>query len=153
MSLCKTAYELIPDLKITSDIIVGFPGETYEDFLQTVEVVREVKFSALFTFIFSPRIGTKAAKMDDPVPHSEKSKWFTELLRVQEEISANGTADMVGTTVRALCEEVKKNGIISARTSNNIVVEFEGDESLLNTFVDVEVTTARNFIVNGRLVK
>ncbi|MBR1532117.1 MAG: tRNA (N6-isopentenyl adenosine(37)-C2)-methylthiotransferase MiaB, partial [Eubacterium sp.] len=89
LSLINYAKELMGDsLSITSDIIVGFPGETYEEFLDTLSLIKEVKATGLFTFIYSPRVGTPAAKMDDPVPHEEKAKWLAQILKTQEEISA-----------------------------------------------------------------
>lgn len=88
LELVHYAKEKMPKLDLTTDIIVGFPGETYEEFLDTVSLVKEVKYGSMFTFIFSPRNGTKAALMPDPVPKAEKSRWFSELLRVQEEIAA-----------------------------------------------------------------
>lgn len=88
LDLIKYAKTVMPDVDITTDIIVGFPGETYEEFLDTVSLVKEVRYGSMFTFIFSPRKGTPAAQMPDPVSKAEKTKWFLELLKVQEEISA-----------------------------------------------------------------
>ena len=87
LDLIKYAREKIPDVDITTDIIVGFPGETYEEFLDTVSLVKEVKYGSMFTFIYSARKGTPAAELPDPVSKKEKTAWFMELLRVQEEIS------------------------------------------------------------------
>lgn len=92
LELVRYAKEKMPKLDLTTDIIVGFPGETYEEFLDTVSLVKEVKYGSMFTFIFSPRNGTKAALMPDPVSKAEKSRWFSELLRVQEEIAAEAKA-------------------------------------------------------------
>ena len=78
LSLVSYAKQKIPDLSLTSDVIVGFPGETYEEFCDTLSLIREVGFTSLFTFIYSPREGTRAAKMDDPVPHEEKARWMAE---------------------------------------------------------------------------
>ena len=86
LALIKEAKSRIPDVKLTSDVIVGFPGETYEDFKETLSLIKEVEFESLFTFIYSPRGGTPAEKMADPISREEKGKWFDELLRVQEEI-------------------------------------------------------------------
>ena len=87
LDLIAYAKDKIPDLSLTSDIIVGFPGETYEEFLDTVDLIRRVEFTSLYTFIYSPRVGTRAAKMDDPIPAEEKTKWFQELCAVQEQVS------------------------------------------------------------------
>lgn len=89
LELVNYAKEKMPDVDITTDIIVGFPGETYEEFLDTVSLVKEVKYGSMFTFIYSARVGTPAAQLPDPISLKEKKKWFTELLKVQEEISKN----------------------------------------------------------------
>ena len=147
------AKERIEDVSLTSDIIVGFPGETYEDFKQTLSLIREVEFTSLFTFIFSPRKGTPAEKLDDPVSAEEKSKWFRELLDVQEEIAAKRCSAMVGSRERVLIESVKeKTNELNARTSGNIIVELEGDKSLIGTFQEVKITQARNWILKGELI-
>ena len=93
LELVHYAKEKMPDIDLTTDIIVGFPGETYEEFLDTVSLVKEVEYGSMFTFIFSPRNGTRAAAMPDPVPKAEKSRWFSELLKVQEEIAARHKAE------------------------------------------------------------
>lgn len=93
LELVHYAKEKMPDIDLTTDIIVGFPGETYEEFLDTVSLVKEVEYGSMFTFIFSPRNGTRAASMPDPVPKAEKSRWFSELLKVQEEIAARYKAE------------------------------------------------------------
>ena len=148
------AKEKIDGVSLTSDIIVGFPGETYEDFKETLSLIREVEFTSLFTFIYSPRVGTPAAKMDDPIPADEKSKWFRELLDVQEEIAAKRCSSMVGQTERVLIESEKENtGELNARTSGNIIVELDGDPSLIGTFQNVKITRARNWILKGELIK
>ncbi len=122
-------------------------------FKQTLSLIREVEFTSLFTFIFSPRKGTPAAAYDDPVSAEEKGKWFQELLDVQEEIAAKRCSAMVGQTERVLIEGVKeKTGELNARTSGNIIVELEGDASLVGTFQNAEITKARNWILKGKLI-
>lgn len=152
LEIVNYAKSKIPDLSLTSDVIVGFPGETYEDFQQTLDLIREVEFTSLFTFIYSPRVGTPAAKKDDPVSYEEKTKWFAELLKVQEEIAAKRCAGMVGKKYRVLVESEAKEGILSSRTQNNIIVEFEGSQELIGTFCEVEVTQARNWILRGKRI-
>ena len=148
----RYAKERIDGVSLTSDIIVGFPGETYEDFKQTLSLIREVEFTSLFTFIFSPRKGTPAEKYDDPIPAEEKSKWFQELLDVQEEIAAKRCSAMVGQTERVLIESVKeKTGELNARTGGNIIVELEGSPDLVGTFQNAKITQARNWILKGTL--
>lgn len=152
LELVRYAQQRIPDLSLTSDIIVGFPGETYEDFEQTVSVIKEVGFTSLFTFLYSPRVGTRAAKLPDPVPAQEKSRWFQELLAAQEEIAAQRCAETVGTVQRVLAEERNpKTGRLAGRTGGNIIVEFEGGDELIGSFCPVRVTSARNWILNGTL--
>lgn len=151
MEIINYAKEKIDGLSLTSDIIVGFPGETYEDFKETLSLIREVEFTSLFTFIFSPRVGTPAAKMDDSVPYSEKSKWFQELLAVQEEIAAKRCASMVGNVEKVLVEDEGKNGILNGRTSGNIIVELEAPKDTIGTFQNVKITNARNWILKGKI--
>ncbi|MEE0930167.1 MAG: tRNA (N6-isopentenyl adenosine(37)-C2)-methylthiotransferase MiaB [Acutalibacteraceae bacterium] len=153
LEIIEYAKKKIPDLSLTSDIIVGFPGETYEDFKETLSLVEEVGFTSLFTFIYSPRNGTPAAKMDDPIPYEEKNKWFQELLALQEKISAGRCANMVGKTYKVLVEcPTGKNNELQARTSGNIIVEIQCDESLIGTFQNVEITAARNWILKGKII-
>ena len=92
LELVHYARKVMPDVDLTTDIIVGFPGETYDDFLQTLSLVKEVRYGSMFTFIFSPRVGTAAAAYDDPVDKAEKTKWFLELLAVQEQIQKENDA-------------------------------------------------------------
>lgn len=154
LSVIKYAYSVMPGLSLTSDIIVGFPGETYEEFKDTLSLVDEVGYTSLYTFIFSARKGTKAYEMDDPVSREEKGRWFRELTELQEKKAAARTASMLGKTYRVLCEEKSKtDGLISGRTDGNIIVEFPADESVIGTFRYVKVTECKTWIVNGELVK
>ena len=153
LDIVNYAKARIPEVSLTSDIIVGFPGETYEDFCETLSLIKEVEFSSLFTFIYSRRKGTPAAEMEDVATDKEKSAWFTELLKVQEEIAAKRCASMVEGEYRVLVEERnEKNGFLSARSSGNIIVEIEGDDELIGTFQNVKITEARNWILRGVLV-
>ena len=151
LDLIAYAKKKMPDLSITSDIIVGFPGETYEELQETISLIREVEYTSLFTFIYSKRVGTKAAEMPDDVPYSEKSKWFRELCDAQEEIAARRTASMVGKTYRVLVEPNEKEGWLTGRTEGNISIDFEGDASLIGEFADIEVTEAKTWILYGRI--
>ena len=152
LDIVNYAKSRIPDVSLTSDVIVGFPGETREDFEQTLSLIREVGFTSLFTFIFSPRKGTPAAEMDDPVSDEEKGLWFRELLAVQEEIAAQRCSSMVGRTEKVLVEERSKaEGMLCGRTSGNIIVEFSGDDSLIGDFHNVKITQARNWILKGEI--
>lgn len=133
------AKKLMPGISLTSDIIVGFPGEKYEEFQDTLSLVKEVEFSALFTFIFSSRSGTPASKMEDPVSREEKGKWFRELLKVQDEISKKNNLNMADKTYRLLCDGFgREEGFMAGHTDGNICLEFEGDEKVLGEFVTVK---------------
>ncbi|MBQ7521568.1 MAG: tRNA (N6-isopentenyl adenosine(37)-C2)-methylthiotransferase MiaB [Clostridia bacterium] len=154
MEIIRYAKEKISNVSLTSDIIVGFPGETYEDFKETVSLVEEVGFTSLFTFIYSPRKGTPAAKMDDPVSYEEKNKWFQELLSVQEKISAKRCADMVGKQYKVLVEGYTNHDKeLQGRTSGNIIVELPySEENLVGQFCMVEITQAKNWILKGKII-
>ena len=153
LEIINYAKEKIDGLSLTSDIIVGFPGETYEDFKETLSLIKEVEFTSLFTFIFSPRVGTPAEKMDDPISAEEKSKWFQELLAVQEEIAAKRCSSMVGKIEKVLIEGEKgKDDELNARTSGNIIVELKAPKEMIGTFQNVRITKARNWILKGELI-
>lgn len=151
LDLIRYAKEKMPDLSITSDIIVGFPGETYEELCDTISLIREVEYTSLFTFIYSKRKGTKAAEMEDPVTYSEKSKWFRELCTAQEEIAGRRTASMVGKVYRVLVEPNEKEGFLTGRTGGNISIEFEGTPDLIGQFADIEITEAKTWILYGKI--
>lgn len=153
LKLIRYAKKKMPELSITSDIIVGFPGETYEDFCQTKSLIEEAEFTSLFTFIYSRREGTKAATLPDPVPYAEKSKWFKELCALQESIAARRTASMVGKVYRVLVEQGDAPGMLNGRTEGNITVQFPGDECLIDTFRYVKVTEALTWILRGELTE
>lgn len=152
LDLVAYAKEKIPDLSLTSDIIVGFPGETYEEFCETVSLIQEVEFTSLYTFIYSPRVGTRAAELPDPIPYEEKSRWLRELLAVQEQIAEKRCAKMLGTVQRVLAEERNpKTGLLAGRSGGNVMVEFAGDDELIGKFCSVRITAARIWLLNGEL--
>ncbi|MCR4925156.1 MAG: tRNA (N6-isopentenyl adenosine(37)-C2)-methylthiotransferase MiaB [Clostridiales bacterium] len=158
LELIAYAKKKMPDLSITSDVIVGFPGETYEEFKDTLSLVKEVEYSSLFTFIYSAREGTPAAKMPDPVSREEKGKWFKELTDLQEKIATERNLKMKDKIYRVFVEgkaEDKKlpDDYLSGRTDGNIIIEFRGSDELINTFVDVRVTEPLTWILRGELVK
>lgn len=153
LALIDYARERMPDLSITSDIMVGFPGETREDFEETLSIVKQVGFTALFTFLYSRRVGTKAENLPDPVPAEEKSRWFQELLEVQGKIGEDYMQRQVGKKIRVLAEgSGKKEGFLTSRSDQNVIVEFPGDAALAGSFLEVEITAARNWALEGRLV-
>lgn len=140
-------------LSITSDIIVGFPGETYREFQDTLSLVKEVGATSLFTFIYSPRVGTPAAKMDDPIPHEEKAKWMAELLALQEQISAEQMQLHRGERFKCFVYGKGKLGdnYVAARTDGNLIIEFEGDDSLIGSFQNVKVIEPLTYVLRGEL--
>ena len=155
LELINYAKEKIEGLSLTSDIIVGFPGETYEEFCDTLSLVKEVGYTSLFTFIFSSRKGTKAADMPDPVSYEEKNKWFKELCDLQEEIASTHSANMQGKTYRVLCEGESKtlDGYFAGRTDGNVIIEFPcTNTDLIGKFCNVKVTEPLNWLVRGELV-
>ena len=154
LSLIAYARKVMPDITFTSDVIVGFPGESYEEFLDTVSLIRQVEFVNLFTFIYSPRPGTKAASMPDPVSHEEKTRWFAELLKVQEEIASQNCRKLAGSVQQVLVENKdEKSGLLSGRTAGSLTVLFPGGEELVGQFAQVEVTEARGWNLRGRICK
>ncbi len=156
LELISYAKDKIEGLSLTSDIIVGFPGETYEEFCDTLSLVKEVGYTSLFTFIFSSRKGTKASLMEDPVSYDEKNKWFKELCDLQEAIASQHSANMNGKTYRVLCEGKSKtlDGYSAGRTDGNVIIEFPCDnEDLIGKFCHVKVTEPLNWLVRGELIK
>ena len=155
LSLVEYARKVMPDISLTSDIIVGFPGETYEEFKDTLNLIEKAQFTSLYTFIFSSRDGTKAAKMPDPVSREEKGRWFKELCDLQESIAAKRTAAMKGRTFRVICEGYAKDGIYNGRTGGNVMIEFPDTDggASLGCFCDVKVTDPLTWIVRGELEK
>ena len=145
---------LIPDIVLTSDIIVGFPGETTQEFEDTLSLLEEVRYDALFTFIFSPRVGTPAAKMDDPMPREEKLANFNRLLALQDAISEEKHAAYVGKTMRCLIDGESDDARydLTARTPGNRLVRVVGDKSALGQFRDVKITDANKWSLFGELV-
>ena len=154
LDLITYARKVMPDLVLTSDVIIGFPGETEAEAMETVDLVRQVEFDALFTFIFSPRPGTPAAKMDDPVPRAEKQKWFDTLCSTQNEISARLHAGYVGRTLRVLVdgETDDTRWPLSARTAGGRLVHLVGDKSALGQYRDVKITDSNTWALFGEML-
>ena len=154
LELINYAKNKIPGIAITSDIIVGFPGETYEDFLQTLALVNTVEYHSLFTFIYSKREGTRAALMQDPVVHTEKMRWFQQLLDMQNKTGAEKYGRLVGQTVRVLAEGIGKSGegFLSGRTEAGIIAEFPGEAGWIGQFCNIHIEKALNWAVTGKKV-
>lgn len=145
---------LIPDIVLTSDIIVGFPGETTPEFEETLKVLEEVRYDALFTFIYSPRVGTPAASMDDPMSREEKLANFNRLTALQDSISEEKHAAYIGKTVRCLLDGLSDDSRydLTARTPGNRLVRVVGDPKALGQFRDVKITDANKWSLFGELV-
>lgn len=150
----RYAKSVMPGLVLTSDVIIGFPGETEAEAMDTVSLVEEVGFDALFTFIYSPRPGTKAAAMPDPATRAEKQKWFDKLLEAQNANSAKLHAAYVGKTVRVLVdgESDDENFPLASRTEGNRLVRLKGDKSLIGSFIDVKITDSNTWALYGEPV-
>ena len=137
-------------MTFSSDIIVGFPGETEEDFQKTLELVEDVGYMQLFTFIYSKREGTPAAKMEDPITRAEKTERMDRLLRTQERVAFAAIAQLVGQTVRVLVEgSGRLEGTLNGRLDNNLVVEFAGSEDLIGQYAQVRLTGSRAALLLG----
>lgn len=152
LDLIAYARKVVPDIAFTSDVIVGFPGEQREDFEQTLDLIRQVRFVSLFTFIFSPRPGTPATKMEDPIPAETKTAWFAEMNRLQESLAAQRLAEMVGRTYRALLEQ-QADGFLEARLPDNVIVRVQGDPAWVGRHVEVTITGARSWILEGTVTQ
>ncbi len=144
------AKSVMPELVLTSDVIVGFPGETEEEFEQTVSLIQQVHYDSLFTFIFSPRPGTPAASMEDPTPKEEKSRRFDKLCQVQNAISEEIHASYIGKTMNCLVDGRDKD-MLTARTEGGRLVRFAGDESLIGTYQNITITGSTTWSLTGEL--
>ena len=152
VELIQYAKSVMPDLVLTSDVIVGFPGETEEEFEQTISLIQQVRYDSLFTFIFSPRNGTPAAKMDDPTPKEEKNRRFDRLCQVQNSISEEIHNSYIGKTLRCLIDGTDKE-YLTARTEGGRLVRLLGDTSLIGTFADITITGATTWSLAGTLTE
>ena len=144
-----------PDISLTTDIIVGFPGETEEDFLETLDVVEKVGYDSAYTFIYSKRTGTPAAVMEDQIPEDVVKDRFNRLLERVQTIAARVCSRHEGTVQDVLVEEVNHQdpSLVTGKMSNNIVVHFKGDASLIGKIVPVHLTSCKNFYYMGESVK
>ena len=154
LELITYARRVMPELVLTSDVIIGFPGETEAEAMETVALVEQVRFDALFTFIFSPRPGTPAAKMEDPVPRAEKQVWFDRLCDAQNRISEEIHAQYVGRTLRCLIdgESDDSRWPLTARTAGGRLVHLVGDKAAIGTYHDVKITDSNTWALFGEMV-
>ena len=145
------ARELMPDIVITSDVIVGYPGETEEEFEDTLKLIEKAQFEAMFTFIYSKRPGTAAAKMPDNVTREEKQVWFERLMALQNEISERKHNEYIGKTVRVLVdgEAHGEEYPLKARTNGGRLVHLKAEPSTLGSFVNAKITNSNNWSLFG----
>ena len=154
LALVDKIKAAVPDISLTTDIIVGFPGETEEDFQETLDVVRKVRYDSAFTFIYSKRSGTPAAVMEDQVPEDVVKDRFNRLLAEVQKISAEVCAVHQGTVQEVLveCRNDHDEHLMTGRMSNNLLVHFPGDESLIGKLVNVRLDECRGFYYIGEIV-
>ena len=153
LELVDKIKKAVPDISLTTDIIVGFPGETEEDFRETLDVVRKVRYDSAFTFIYSKRTGTPAAVMEDQVSEAEVKDRFDRLLKEVQTISAQRCAIHEGTIQKALveCQNEHDPSLVTGRLSNNLLVHFPGDPSLIGRLVDVSLDECKGFYYMGKM--
>ena len=153
LELVDKIKKAVPDISLTTDIIVGLPGETEEDFQETLDVVRKVRYDSAFTFIYSKRTGTPAAVMEDQVSEAEVKDRFDRLLKEVQTISAQRCAIHEGTVQKALveCQNEHDPSLVTGRLSNNLLVHFPGDPSLIGRLVDVSLDDCKGFYYMGKM--
>ena len=155
LNLVERIRTAMPDISLTTDIIVGFPGETEEDFLETMDVVRKVGYESAFTFLYSKRTGTPAAAMENQVEETVAKERFDRLLKLVQECSAKAAGREEHTVQKILVEEVNAQNptLLTGRLSNNLLVHFEGDKSLIGKIVEVYLEESKGFYYMGRLLE
>lgn len=147
--------EAVPDIAISTDIIVGFPGETEEDFLETLSLAEEVRYDSAFTFLYSPRRGTPAASYEDQIPEAIKHERFNRLIEVINKTGAEKNSAYIGRICRVLIDgsDKKGHGTLNGRTEEFKLVDLEGPESMIGDMAEVEITESNTFSLRGRLIK
>ena len=154
LELVRKIRTAMPDIAITTDIIVGFPGETEEDFEETMDVVRQVEYDSAFTFIYSKRTGTPAAAMEDQIPEEVVKDRFDRLLKLVQDISAKKAGALTGQTLPVLVEEHNEQDsrLVTGKLSNNSTVHFEGSEDMIGTIQNVYLEECKGFYYMGKVV-
>lgn len=154
LNLVAKIKERIPDVSLTTDIIVGFPGETEEDFSDTLDVVKQAEFDSAYTFIYSKRTGTPAALMEDQIPEAVVKQRFDRLLALIQEISAERTQKHVGTVQSVLVESMNEQdeNLVTGRLENNSVVHFKGDKTMIGSIYNVKLLEAKGFYYMGERI-
>ena len=155
LDIINYARQKAPDFSFSTDLIVGFPGETYEEFCETKELIKQVKYDNIYSFVYSRRSGTKAAEMEDNISDKQKGLWLRELLLEQREVSTKWLSRFVGRTVEVLVEGEGRSaeGYLTGKNDEGIIVEFEGDKKHIGEFVQVSITKAMNWALAGELVE
>jgi tRNA-2-methylthio-N6-dimethylallyladenosine synthase len=152
LNLVEKLKKAVPDIAITTDIIVGFPGETEEDFLDTIDIVKKVEYDSAFTFLYSIREGTKAAKMENQVPDNVKHERFERLLEVLYPIILDKNKQCIGKAFPVLVESFE-NGKLTGRTEHFRLVHFNGSKDLIGKIVNVKITNVKTFHTEGEIVE
>lgn len=154
LELVRKIRLAVPDISLTTDIIVGFPGETEEDFKETLDVVRQADYDTAFTFIYSKRTGTPAASMPDQVPEDVVKERFDRLLALVQEKGREQSSRFTGTVQEVLVEEESKEpGIFTGRTEHNLLVHFPADKEMVGKFVQVYLKECKGFYYFGEIAK
>ena len=153
LDLIKRIKNKIPDVVFSTDIIVGFPGETEEDFEDTIDVVKQVNFEQIFMFIYSRRVGTRADKMENQIPEEIKHRRFNKLKQVFEESVEENNKKYIGTTQKVLVEGYSKNNqdMLTGRTDTNKVVIFEGTEDLIGKIINIKIVSEHKWYLKGEI--
>ena len=154
LELVEKIRRAVPDIALTTDIMVGFPGETEEDFAETLDVVRKVRYDSAFTFIYSKRTGTPAAEMEDQIAEDVVKDRFDRLLKEVQTIATEKSALLTGTVQDVLVENInhQDKNLVTGRLDNNSVVHLEGDESLIGKIVKVHLAECKGFYYIGNRV-
>lgn len=155
LKIIEYARSKSPEFSFTTDLIVGFPGETYEEFCETKELIKKVKYDNIYSFVYSRRSGTRAAEMEDHISDKQKGLWLRELLLEQREISSQWLSRFVGKTCTVLVEGAGRTGddYLTGKNDENIIVEFKGDKKYIGEFKQVRITKAMNWALSGELVE
>ena len=155
LELVDRVRKAMPDVALTTDIIVGFPGETEEDFLDTLDVVRKASYTSCFSFIYSKRTGTPAAVMENQVPEAVIKDRFDRLLHEVQQIAAKECQKLEGRVMPVLVEGINdhEEGFVTGRLANNLLVHFKGEEALIGSIVDVQLEEAKGFYYLGKCIK
>lgn len=152
LEMIKEAREKMPEITFTSDILVGFPGETEEDFAETLELVEKVRYNALYTFIYSKRSGTPAAMMEDDTSHAHKAERMGRLLKIQDDNGRALARDAIGKPQRVLIEEIREDGRLAGKTDSLLTCVVEGPSSLLGEFVTAIPNSLKSWTYDATLL-